>query len=130
MFRILLVLFIVVPAVEIFFIIKVGQVIGAMSTLALIVLTGILGAWLARSQGRQTLLLAQMDMQQGRVPAEAIMDGLAILVGGLVLLTPGFFTDIIGFLLLIPVSRALIKMYAKKIIAKMINQGNVYINTR
>ncbi|OEF95583.1 FxsA family protein [Desulfuribacillus alkaliarsenatis] len=129
MFKILALLFIVVPAIEIYLIIKVGQIFGALTTLGIVVLTGFLGAYLAKSQGRQTLMLAQIDLQQGRVPSDLILDGLAILVGGVVLLTPGFVTDIFGFFLLVPTTRGMFKLAMRNWITKMINNGNVHIYT-
>lgn len=129
MFRILALLFIVVPAIEIYFIIKVGQIFGAVTTLAIIVLTGFLGAFLAKSQGRQILQLAQLDLQHGRVPSDIILDGLAVLVGGIVLLTPGFITDIFGFLLLIPTTRAMIKVMMRKWFSRLVQRGSINIYT-
>ncbi|OEH84467.1 membrane protein FxsA [Desulfuribacillus stibiiarsenatis] len=127
MLRLLTLLFILVPALEIYVIIKVGQIFGAWTTLGFIIFTGFLGAYLAKSQGRQTLLLAQLDLQQGRIPGEAILDGLAILVGGLLLLTPGFVTDVVGFLLLIPTSRGILKLWMRTWFSNILRSGNILI---
>jgi UPF0716 protein FxsA len=125
--RIILLLLIIVPAMEIGVLILSGNTIGVWPTIGLIIFTGILGAYLARTQGLETLRLAQLQMSQGQIPGEAILDGLCILVGGVVLLTPGFITDAIGFLLLIPTSRGVIKIWLQKLIKKMVDNGNIHI---
>lgn len=102
MFRLLFILFLVVPLVEIFFLIQVGQVIGAGWTIFLVVATAVIGAFLLRLQGFQTLHRAQRTMQQGQLPATEMLEGLCLLVSGALLLTPGFVTDAMGFLLLVP----------------------------
>jgi UPF0716 protein FxsA len=122
--RYLILLIIVIPAFEIGLLILSGNLIGVWPTIALIILTGVLGAWLARRQGAEALRLAQIQMQSGQVPGEAILDGISILVGGVVLLTPGFITDATGFFLLIPATRAVAKMWLRRLIGKMINRGN------
>ena len=107
MFSKLLLLFTIVPAVELYVLIKAGQHIGTHNTLSIIIITGILGAAFAKSQGAQIIYKIRTTMQQGQVPGQALLEGAVILVGGVLLLTPGFLTDILGFLLLIPFSRAL-----------------------
>ncbi|GAE27900.1 FxsA protein [Halalkalibacter wakoensis JCM 9140] len=130
MFRLLLLLIIIVPALEIAVLILSGNIIGVWPTILLIIATGVLGAWLAKKEGLQALRLAQLQTQQGQLPSTVILDGLCILVGGVVLLTPGFITDAIGFFLLVPVTRT----YAKALLLKMFNQlvknGNFVIMTR
>ncbi|MTI62776.1 FxsA family protein [Methylophaga sp.] len=108
MFRLLFVLFLIVPLVEIFFLIQVGQVIGAGWTIFLVVATAVIGAFLLRLQGFQTLRRAQNTMQRGQLPATEMLEGLCLLVSGALLLTPGFVTDTMGFLLLIPPVRQLL----------------------
>lgn len=105
----LLLLFIVVPAAELALLIEVGSRIGTLPTLALILGTGILGASLARWQGLAVLATIRQELQQGRVPAGPIVDGVIILIAAAVLITPGLLTDAFGFLCLIPVTRRLIK---------------------
>lgn len=100
--RFLFALFIIVPLVEMIILIKVGGVIGALPTIALVCLTAAIGVVLIKAQGRVTLMRAQQDMNAGQVPASALLDGLCLIVGGAMLLTPGFFTDGLGFVLLIP----------------------------
>ena len=106
MFYRLLLLFTIVPFVEL---IEVGKRIGTMSTLAIIIFTGILGASLARVQGFLILSRIKDDLNMGKIPADALLDGLLILIGAIVLLTPGFITDFVGFLLLIPVTRSALR---------------------
>ena len=125
--RYILFLLIIVPALEIGLLVLSGQAIGIISTVLLIISTGILGAYLAKKQGVETLRRAQEEMQHGQLPGDAIIDGLCILVGGIVLLTPGFITDTIGFLLLLPPTRKLFKPYIYKLFKRWFNKGNVII---
>ena len=105
----ILILFVVVPLVELWVLIGIGGEIGLLNTIALIVVTGIVGATLARMQGLQTLRRFQEAAARGELPHREILDGLLILVAGAVLLTPGVLTDAFGFLLLLPPFRALIR---------------------
>jgi UPF0716 protein FxsA len=101
-FRILLVFFIAIPLLEIYLLIQVGEEIGALPTVALVVFTAVLGIWLLRWQGLATVAQVQQSMAQGQLPAIPLIEGLFLLVAGALLLTPGFFTDALGFALLIP----------------------------
>lgn len=101
-FRFLLVLFIAIPLMEIYFLIQVGSVIGAPSTIALVVVTAALGVALLRIQGVSTLTRMQTSLQRGELPAQTILEGVMLLLAGGLLLTPGFVTDCLGFLLLVP----------------------------
>ncbi len=105
MFRFLFILFLLVPLIEIYFLIKVADVISAGWTIFAIVATAVIGAGLLRVQGASTLLRAQSSMLQGSLPAMEMMEGFALALSGVLLLTPGFFTDTFGFLLLIPTVR-------------------------
>jgi UPF0716 protein FxsA len=105
----LLVLFIVVPIVEIYVIIQVGQAIGILPTIALLILDSILGSMLMRSQGRAAWRRLNEALAEGRVPGREVLDGALIIFGGALLLTPGFTTDILGALLLIPPTRAIVR---------------------
>lgn len=110
MFRLLFALFIFVPLIEIYFLIQVGGMIGAGWTVFAILATAIIGASLLRIQGASTLLRAQANIAQGNMPAMEVMEGIALAASGMMLLTPGFVTDSMGFLLLVPfLRRALIK---------------------
>jgi UPF0716 protein FxsA len=109
MFLRLLLLFTVVPLVELFLLVKLGTVVGVGPTIALVIFTGVLGAWLARQQGLGVLRRLRAELAAGRLPAGALIDGLLILVAGAVLLTPGLLTDALGFVLLVPPSRAVVR---------------------
>ncbi len=104
-------LFIVVPLVELYFIIVVGDIIGALWTVLLVLLTAVIGVNLLRIQGMSTLTRAQRNMEQGQIPAMEMMEGVALAFAGVLLITPGFITDTIGFLCLIPASRQAIIRY-------------------
>ncbi|MCA0992445.1 membrane protein FxsA [Bacillus hwajinpoensis] len=123
MFRILLLFIIIVPALEIALLLLSGRTLGLIPTVLLIIGTGILGAWLARKEGAETIQKVNRQMQTGQMPGEAILDGLCILVGGVVLLTPGFITDAVGFLLLIPATRKPFKRWIKKFLERRMNNG-------
>lgn len=101
----LFLLFLAVPFVEIWLLIKVGVVIGAGWTIFLVVATAAIGAWLVRAQGLSTIGRIQQEMAAGRLPADEVIQGLFLLVSGALLVTPGFFTDSVGFALLIPAVR-------------------------
>jgi UPF0716 protein FxsA len=109
MFIRLLLLFTVVPLVELFLLVKLGAVIGIGATVLIVISTGVLGAWLARWQGLGVLRRLSEDLNQGRLPADALIDGLLILIAGAVLLTPGLITDALGFFLLVPQGRAVVR---------------------
>ena len=98
-------LFLIVPLIEIYVLIEVGSVIGAGWTILLVVLTAVIGVNLLRQQGVSTLMRANQVMSQGQIPAMEMMEGIVLAVGGALLITPGFFTDILGFLCLIPQTR-------------------------
>jgi len=102
----LLVLLIGVPLLEIYVVIQVGEAIGVLPTLALLVLDAIAGAALMRSQGRAVFSKARQTLMAGRVPTREILDGALVIVGGALLIAPGFITDLLGALLLLPPSRA------------------------
>lgn len=101
-FFFLLALFFIVPLVEIYLLIEVGSIIGAFPTIFACVFTAVLGAWLLRIQGFTTLRRVQQTAAQGGIPAIEMLEGAMLLISGALLLTPGFFTDAIGFLCLIP----------------------------
>ena len=121
----LILLFTIVPIVELALLIKLGQHIGVGYTLGIVILTGIAGAFLAKSQGLVTLRRIEEEVNKGIMPADKIFDGVMILCGGILLLTPGLITDSIGFLTLIPFTRRLIKLWLKNKIKNMIAQGRV-----
>ncbi len=104
-FGTLLLLFLVVPLAEIYLLIQAGGAIGALNTVALVVLTAVVGAWLLRLQGLATLRRVQQSLEHGELPETALIEGAMLLLAGALLLTPGFLTDLFGFLLLIPGTR-------------------------
>jgi UPF0716 protein FxsA len=109
MLPLLLLLFIVVPLVELYVIIQVGQAIGALATIGLLLLDSLLGTWLLRSQGRAVWLRFRSALAGGRPPARETIDGALVIVGGALMLAPGFITDAFGALLLLPPSRAVVR---------------------
>ena len=109
MFLRLLLLFTIVPLTELYLLVKLGTLVGVAPTVALVVFTGVLGAWLARVQGLSVLQRLGEDLTEGRLPTDALIDGLLILIAGAVLLTPGLLTDAIGFFLLVPQGRAVVR---------------------
>ncbi|KIH77376.1 UPF0716 protein FxsA [Geoalkalibacter ferrihydriticus] len=125
MFIRLLLLFTLIPVLEIYVILKVGGQIGAGSTVALIILTGIAGAYLARTQGFDIVRRIQRDTAQGHLPAESLLDGALVLSGGLLLLTPGFCTDLVGFALLVPLTRDSLKRALRRWLQAQIERGNI-----
>ncbi len=122
----LLLLFIVVPVVELYILIEVGKKIGSLNTIGIIILTGILGAYLVKSQGFMILKKIQNDLNESILPGNSLIQGAIILAGGILLLTPGFITDIIGFIFLIPISRRMVEKYLLKWLKSKIKEGNFY----
>jgi len=105
LFLTLLLLFTVVPFIELYLLIVIGARIGALTTIMIVILTGIIGAALARNQGFRVLRELQTTTAQGQMPGREMIHGALVLIGGLFLLTPGFLTDALGFSLLIPHTR-------------------------
>ena len=105
--------FTIIPILEIYLLIEIGSMFGALTAVTLVILTGFLGAFLARIQGLQTLSRIQESLREGRMPSGELLDALLIVIAGLVLLTPGFLTDSAGFLLLIPFTRNSIKYWLR-----------------
>lgn len=118
-------LFVVVPLLELALLIKVGQVVGFLPTMALVVFTGVTGAWLARLEGLRTLWKLREDLARGQLPGQAIMDGMSILLGAAFLLTPGIITDVVGFSLLLPVTRRGIQRRVRKRLEQSIRDGAI-----
>lgn len=106
--------FTIIPIIEIYLLIEIGSMFGALTAVTLVILTGFLGAFLARMQGLQTLYRIQESLREGRMPSGELLDALLIVIAGLVLLTPGFLTDSAGFLLLIPATRNSIKYWLRR----------------
>ena len=106
--------FTIIPIIEIYLLIEIGSIFGALTAVILVILTGFLGAFLARMQGLQTFFRIQESLREGRMPSGDLLDALLIVIAGLVLLTPGFLTDSVGFLLLIPATRNSIKYWLRR----------------
>ncbi len=121
----LLFLFIVVPAVELALLIELGSRLGTLPTLALIAVTGIVGAFLARRQGLAVVARAQEQMRLGQLPAGSMADGVMILVAAALLMTPGILTDALGFLLLVPPFRSFLKDSLHKRIRRAIEENRI-----
>lgn len=120
-------LLVLVPAAEIGLLLYFGQILGVWPTIFLIVLTGFLGAYLAKQQGLETIRKTQEQLRRGMMPGDAILDGVSILVGGTLLLTPGFVTDIMGILLLAPPTRKFFKVLMMKAFRNWIDKGNIKV---
>lgn len=102
----LMIAFLAIPVIELYLLIQVGSVIGVLPTIIVVILTAVIGAALVRQQGFATWQRLQSNMAQGIMPAQDLLEGLILLLGGLLLLTPGFFTDMLGFACLMPRVRA------------------------
>ena len=120
-----LAIFVAIPIIEIAVFIQAGELIGLWPTIGVVILTAIIGTSLMRAQGLQTLAKAQSQMDQGEMPIGAMFDGICILIAGVLLLTPGFVTDTMGFLLLVPPLRQLV---GAKVIMKLVQSGNIRTN--
>jgi len=107
MAAVLVVLFLVVPVVEIYVIVQVGQEIGVLPTVGLLVVESLIGAWVVKREGRRAWLALKGAIGRGRVPSGELADAALVLVGGTLLLTPGFVTDVFGFFLVLPLTRPL-----------------------
>ena len=114
MFGYLLLLFITVPLVELWVILEINQFVGIRWTIIVIVLTGILGSYLARRQGRAIMARIREELAAGRMPADRMIEGILLLAGGITLLFPGYITDLFGFALMVPGNRRLLREYIKK----------------
>ncbi len=125
MFLTLLALFVIVPFVELYILIELGKSIGALPTLGIVVITGIAGAALAKHQGLGVWRRIQAELSYGHMPGDVLFDGVLILIGSVLLLTPGILTDITGFILLIPSGRFIVKKYVKAWVSKKLQSGQM-----
>ncbi len=124
----LLLLFILVPAVELALLIELGRRIGTVATLGLIVATGVLGAYLARRQGLGVFRQVRAELAAGRIPAGSIVDGVIILLAGAVLMTPGILTDVLGFFCLVPATRKLIRTMLWRKFERAVRDGRARVH--
>ncbi len=122
-------LFVIVPVVELILLIQVGQLVGLLPTVALVVFTGVTGAWLARAEGVRVFFQFQRELASGRLPGQALLDGISVLIGGAFLLTPGILTDVVGFSLLLPFTRRRIQTRIRKRLEGRIADGTIRVVT-
>lgn len=125
--RFLVLAFVVVPLVELALLVQVGRMVGVWPTIGLVLATGVAGGALARAQGVRTIARIQGEMAQGRMPGRALLDGAAILAGGAMLLTPGVLTDLLGFALLIPLTRRVLHGFVAHRLGRAIQQGTIRV---
>lgn len=129
MFGLLILLFTLVPALEIYLFINVGSFIGGFNTIVIVILTGIVGAALAKSQGLSILNKIQRDLSKGLLPADQLIHGLLVFGGGLLLLTPGFLTDILGLSMVFPGTRHIIVSKLKNKFEQGVKNGNIFFTS-
>lgn len=127
LFRLIL-LFTIVPLIELYFLIKIGNVIGALNTILLILASGLLGAAMVRLEGLRTLRQILDNLSHGAIPAEEMVDGLLIFSAGVLLITPGVLTDVAALFLLIPFTRTLFKRWLRRRFDRMVASGNIRIH--
>jgi UPF0716 protein FxsA len=125
LFRLLLI-FTIIPVIELAVLIKVGGIIGTLNTIMIILITGVMGAILAKAQGLLVMQRMRENLMAGIMPTEELFNGAMVLVGGALLLTPGFVTDLLGLIFLIPQTRLLIKQYLKRRIQHKLDSGQIY----
>jgi len=122
-------LFIVVPLVELILLVRLGQVFGLWPTLGLVVFTGLTGAAMARAEGLRVLFRFQSELAAGRLPGQALLDGISVLIGGAFLLTPGILTDLAGFALLLPFTRHWIQRRVRRRLERGLEEGAIRVVT-
>ena len=126
-FHLLLIVFLTVPVIEIFLLLKVGSLIGTLPTVLLIILTAWVGAVLVRAQGLSTLRKVQRQLQNAELPTLEVLEGMVVMVAGALLVTPGFFKDTVGFICLVPAVR---RFYLKKIIEHYIKPRFIFTGSK
>lgn len=124
LFTKLILLFTVVPVIELFILFKLASYTNWLATIGLVILTGIAGAHLAKKEGRQIISEIKYQLSEGNMPGEQMVNGLCVLIGGVLLLTPGILTDAFGFTLLIPVTRSFYKQFIMDKFKKIIERGS------
>ncbi len=130
MFLRLLLMFTIIPLIELYILIRLSTIFGALTTISIVIGTGILGAYHAKRQGVSVMHRIRDEMRYGRFPADEMIEGLLLLIAGVVLITPGLLTDITGFLILVPTTRVPIKNWVKKKISgfHQAGYGRVYVS--
>jgi UPF0716 protein FxsA len=127
MFLRLFLLFTCIPLVELYLLLQIGSVIGALNTILLVIVTGVLGAYLAQQEGLRTLERIRLLMARGEMPGQPLIDAMLILVAGFVLITPGILTDLLGFLMLVPASRAHIRRWIQRRLERKFSEMNTTV---
>ena len=117
--------FVIVPILELMLLIQIGEYVGLLPTLALVVFTGVAGAALARAEGMRVFFSFQKEVASGRLPGQSLLDGISVLIGGAFLLTPGVLTDLAGFSLLLPVTRRWIQKRVRARLEQQIKEGTI-----
>ncbi len=121
----LVLLFVVLPLVELMILIRIGEWVGLWPTLALVLVTGAVGASVARAEGTRALVRFRRELAEGHLPGQPLLDGISVLVGGALLLTPGILTDIAGLMLLFPPSRRWVQRRMRSTLERRIRAGAV-----
>jgi len=121
----LILLFTIVPFIELTLLIEIGSYIGTLNTIMIVIVTGIIGAFMARIAGLTVFLKIQENLREGIFPRDELFDGVLILISGAFLLTPGLLTDALGFFLLIPFGRLVVKGWLKEIIKTRIDRNEI-----
>lgn len=129
MFGFLFALFVFLPLIEIFLLLKLGGALGGMNTFAIVIITGALGAFYAKKEGREVFRKIQFELQEGQMPDTTLLQGFSVLVGGILLVTPGFITDIMGFTMILPITNLAFIAYLKKLFAHAVASGNIQTYT-
>lgn len=122
----LILLFVVTPLVELAILVYLGTIVGVLYTILIVVATGLIGAFLARSQGIATFNQIRSRIEQGVLPGDELLQGMLILVGGLLLLTPGLITDLTGFLMIIPQTRNIVVKWVRDLLQRKIQQREIH----
>lgn len=126
----LILLFTITPIVELYVLFQLADVMGPWTTIGLVLITGVAGAYLAKSEGKLIINKIKMELNAGNLPGNELLNGLCVLIGGALLLTPGIMTDILGFSLVIPGLREIFKTYLKRKFKKVIETGDINIHLR
>ena len=124
----LIMIFVLTPIIELFLLIEICQRMGTLNVIGLVVITGVMGAYLAKWQGLSVLRKLQNDLREGILPTNQMFDGVLILAGGVLLITPGLLTDSLGFILLIPYTRTWTKKQLKKWLKRRMESGEVWLH--
>lgn len=123
----LLLAFMIIPFIELYILLKIAAYTSPFTAFGLVIITGVIGAHFARQQGRVVIKDIQSDLQLGKMPAQSLISGLCVLIGGVLLLTPGILTDIVGFLLILPFTRMTFSSFLKRHFSGILQTSNVHV---